>query len=279
MEQWIARLHQESLSHREKQAEQDIEKYTKMKETLQAAERYAKASVSLSGLVDRVEKLETETLNMLQYDALLSRLLRLEFEGANKNEVNELRDAMSQLGKTTAKTSQIEDLSKRSDDIAERLELIESAKPSASVIEQATKQIGVVEDLTRIVKKVECFQKTEAQISKESNASNSSDVLDLTLLANSYAKILSAHHEDIISLQKEAKVSCAVLQALKGMLERVSKGESPPIVPIDMIKQVCSMHEPANCQLASVLFCLVFQPMHPAGLLILMKLLLKSSKH
>ena len=224
IEGWNARLHQESISYREKQAEQDIDRSEKIEKALEAAEEYSKISRVVSALVDRVRKLETETLSMHQYDVLLTRLIGLEIQGASKTDMNELRYTMLQLDKATAKTSQLENVIERSDNIAERVNLIESTQPSASVIEQATKQIGIIDDLTRIAGKMEHLQKTEAQ--SRSKTSNSTEVLDMTLRAN--LKTLSAHHEDIISLQQEAKLTCAVLQGLKDMMERFAKGVPHP---------------------------------------------------
>ena len=226
-EDWKARRHEKSLSHTEKQTEQDNDRYMKIDQAV-AAEQYPKASETSSALLERVEKLETETLNMHQHDVLLGRLLRLEIQGASKNEVNELRNSMLQLDKGTAKTSQVEKLVQRSDNIAERVNLVESAQPSASIIEQARKQTGVTGDMTSRASKMEQLQKTEAQIRTETP--NSYKILDLTLQADLHAKTLSVHHEDITSLQQEVKLSCEVLQGLKDMLEQSAKGVPGPFL-------------------------------------------------
>ena len=278
-EEWNARQHEKSLSHREKQAEQDNDRYKKIDEAV-AAERYPKASETSSALLDRVEKLDTKTLNMHQHDVLLSRLLRLEIQGASKNEVNELRNSMLQLDEGTAKTSQVEKLVQRSDNLAERVNLIESGQPSASIIEQARKQTGVIGDMTSRASKMEHLQKTEAQIRTETP--NSYKILDLTLQTDLPAKQLSVHHEDITSLQQEVKLSCEVLQGLKDMLEQSAKGVPGPFLRLRHIFKGSKERSMAHASrgrftvhLLVILLC-IFQLRQPIGKLVLMKFFLEA---
>ena len=224
IEEWKATVQQKDFSQRLKQLEHNCLGFRNCKEIFEAAERCGTTSGSIFALMERMHKVETNSINMYQYDLLLKRLMLLETMGASKKEVSDLCGVLFQFSKAAATTNQIEALIQRNDSIAERVRLVESAQPSARLIEQTKEQNEVIQDLAR---KMEQFEKTEAQIRSETP--DPSEILDLTLRT---ANILSVHHDDITSLQEQSKLSCAILQELKGRVKRTEKGVSCPSIEI-----------------------------------------------
>ena len=211
MEASNTRLQQESLGHRHKQAEQDIAKFDKFKETLEAAEKCARASESISVLSERMNKLETKTINTHEYDSLTQRLLLLESKKASADEFRELSDTIDCL--IQSNNGNTETANFNSNDFADSLGSL-----TKQVIEQSSQ-------LQMLSVKMELLQSTvDREIFTRSQTANVPDISELSHRTVFHKNQLNIHHCAIVSLQNEAMHGAAASKELANKLEMFAKG-------------------------------------------------------
>ena len=123
----------EDMSHRVKRLETAATESKAFSKSLDALEM--KAANELTSLDGRMNTLETNVMD--KYESLLSRLVLLEKGTASNKKVDELAIATLKIGKASAKISSFDSLVERGDDIAERIDYIQTALSSAPAAPQS----------------------------------------------------------------------------------------------------------------------------------------------
>ena len=122
----------EDMSHRVERLETAATEFKAFSKSLDALEK--KAANELTSFDGRMNTLETNVMD--KYESLLSRLVLLEKGTASNKKVDELAIATLKIGKASAKISSFDSLVERGDDIADRIDYIQTALSSAPAAPQ-----------------------------------------------------------------------------------------------------------------------------------------------